>query len=142
MTIGVDQGRPDSGVAYAFYSADLVDIIRRKKNQEVICFADDTTVMIRVKTVEEGVKALEETMEEAYIWSKQFNCQFAMDKFTLMGFTRKRTKDLDNPKWTKPREKPSAKINGMVIKAMTYHKFLGVMIDNELRFNYHADYTL
>lgn len=46
LTIGLDQGRPDSGIAYALYSAGLAEIIRGKKDHEVVCFADDTTIMI------------------------------------------------------------------------------------------------
>lgn len=142
LTIGVDQGRPDSGIAYTFYSADLADIVRAKKNHEVVCFADDTTVMVRARTLEEGIKAIKETMEEAHKWSKRYNCQFATEKFALMGFSRKRRKDPENLRKTTPRQRPSARINGMEIKATTFHKFLGILIDDELRFNYQTDFTL
>lgn len=142
LTIGLDQGRPDSGVAYALYSAGLADIIKGKKNHEIVSFADDTTIMIRAKTLEEGIKLMEQTMEQASEWSKTHNCQFAMDKFAMIGFSRRREKDPENPKKSKPRKQPSINLKGIEVKPTTYHKFLGILIDEELRFNAQTDYAL
>lgn len=105
LTIGLDQGRPDSGIAYALYSAGLAELVEGMKNHEVVCFTDDTTFMIRAKTLEAGIKKMEELMEKAYKWSNTYNCQFSTDKFTLIGFSRRREKDLRNPKKTNTRAK-------------------------------------
>lgn len=44
LKIGLDQGRPESGPIFAFYNAALADIVEDKKNEEVVIFADDTTL--------------------------------------------------------------------------------------------------
>lgn len=44
LKIGLDQGRPESGPIFAFYNAALADIVGDKKKEEVVIFADDTTL--------------------------------------------------------------------------------------------------
>lgn len=85
---------------------------------------------------------MEETMVQASDWSKTHNCHFAMDKFALVGFSRKREKDPENPKKTRLKKRPSINLNGTEVKPTAYHKFLGILIDEELRFNMHTDYAL
>jgi hypothetical protein len=75
-------------------------------------------------------------------WSKQHKCHFALNKFSLMGFTRRRTKDSGEAGKSKPQKRPHIKLNDIDIKPKDTHKFLGVMIDQELRFKAHAAYTL
>ena len=145
LKIGLDQGRPESGPIFAFYNAALADIVEDKKNEEVVIFADDTTLLARAKTLEDATGKLEEMMNKptgANKWATTHNCTFATDKFALIGFSRKRERDPNNPRKTIPRTRPAIHINGAEIKPTAYHKFLGIMLDEELRFKVHADYAL
>lgn len=145
LKIGLDQGRPESGPCFAFYNAALADLAKDRKDVEVIIFADDTTLLARAKTLEEAVKTLQDLMNGTHgasQWAKEHNCKFATEKFALMGFSRRREADSNRRGKSVPRKRPPIKINGMTIKPTHQHRFLGVLMDEELRFTAHADYAL
>lgn len=69
-------------------------------------------------------------------WSKRHNCVFAMDKFALVGFTRKRENVGGK---MMPIRRPAITLEGQEIKPVGHHKFLGVLLDQELSFDIQAE---
>ncbi|KAG2745195.1 hypothetical protein P692DRAFT_201841332 [Suillus brevipes Sb2] len=65
---------------------------------------------------------------------REHNAEFELDKTALVCLSRKRVEDEDNPGKTKPAHRPSITIGNHVIRPSHSHKFLGVIIDDELRF--------
>jgi hypothetical protein len=78
----------------------------------------------------------------AYSWAAKHNCQFAVEKFRLMGLTRRREKNPTKSNKTRPAVRPPIKIGQHIVKPTTTHKFLGLIMDQELRFKEHANYAL
>lgn len=145
MKIGLDQGRPESGPCFAFYNAAVADLAKGRKDMEVVIFADDTTLLARAKTLEEAIEKLKNLMNGTYgasKWAEDHNCTFATDKFALMGFTRRKEADMNRKGKRVPRKRPSIEINGVEIQPSQHHKFLGVIMDEELRFTAHGNYAL
>jgi hypothetical protein len=142
---GLDQGCPLSAVAYLFYNADLLEIAKGGRGESVIGFVDDTTLLAEGDDLESAFGKLTDMMTRAggaQEWARDHDCTFAPDKFGLMGFTRKREKDPTMAKKTRPLPRPTVRIGQHVIQPTTSHKFLGVLIDQELRFKEHANYAL
>jgi Reverse transcriptase (RNA-dependent DNA polymerase) len=106
---GMDQGCPLSGIAFQFYNADLLDITHKDKGEDSIAVVDDTTILARGADLKEACEKLKNIMtrqEGAIEWSNLHKCRFALNKFSLMGFTRRREKDSTRPGRTKPQERP------------------------------------
>jgi ribonuclease HI len=78
----------------------------------------------------------------AYSWAAKHDCQFAVEKFGLMGLTRRREKNPMKPSKTRPAARPPIKIGQHVVKPTPTHKFLGLIMDQELRFKEHVNYAL
>jgi hypothetical protein len=74
-------------------------------------------------------------------WSRSHNSKFELDKTGLLVFTNKRVPDPVCPRKTIPIPRPSVTINGQGIKHSPTIKFLGLVLDQELKFKAHADYA-
>ncbi len=130
---GIVQGDPLSMILYLFYNADVLDIASRWNKMclgyvdnmalvaEADCFADTHRVLGRMMLRSEG----------ALSWSELHNSRFETTKSVLMDFSH--AKNLD---W------PPMQIGGISITPQPMHKFLGVMMDQELQWRQHADYAL
>ena len=132
---GMDQGCPMSAVAYQFYSADLIEVVRRNEGEDCVGFVDDTTLIAMGEDLEEAFGKLENIMTRlggAQQWAENHECHFALDKFGLIGFTRKCEKDPTGTKKTRPLTRTPIHIGNQTIKPSAMHKFLGVLFDQEL----------
>ena len=123
---------------------------------------DDTAYIATAETMEEAATKLKDMMERrrgAFEWADSHNCSFAVDKFALIGFTRAkkkvaarrrpRTKAEARQTGNKEKkheyqllERPSIALRGTQIKPSKSHKFLGMVIDQELNFKEHAAMAL
>jgi ribonuclease HI len=142
---GMDQGCPLSAIAYQFYNGDLLDIVRGRKGENSVGFVDDTTIMAEGTDLEEAFEKLTDIMTRpggAYSWAAKHDCQFAVEKFGLMGLTRRREKNPMKPSKTRPIARPPIKIGQHTVKPTPTHKFLGLIMDQELRFKEHVNYAL
>ena len=134
---GIDQGCPLSGILFLFYNADLLEITCSANGEGSVAVVDDATILAKGADLKETTKKLVEIMNRQnglLTWSRSHGCEFALNKFALIGFTRRRTPDETRKGKTKPILRPSIEIDGHVIESSTTHKFLGVHIDQELRF--------
>jgi hypothetical protein len=95
--------------------------------------------------LEEAFEKLTDIMtrpDGAYSWAAKHDCHFAVEKFGLMGLTRRREKNPEKHGRTRPVQRPPIKIGQHVVKPTTTHKFLGLIMDQELRFKEHTNYAL
>ena len=72
-------------------------------------------------------------------WSRTHSSKFELDKTGLMTFTHRRIPDPTHPGKTMPITRPPITINGHLIKSSPSLKFLGIILDQELRFTAQAD---
>ena len=134
ITNGIGQGDPLSMILYIIYDSDLVDIAKKSKGELILAFIDDTVLIAVAKTFHETHAILHSMLERrggAYDWSSKHNSKFETSKFGLIDFTLNRSK-----------ERPPIVIRGITIKPSKSHKFLGVMVNQELRWKEHASYAL
>ena len=68
--------------------------------------------------------------------------QLHHQKFGIMGLTRHREKNPLGFPATRPIERKLIQIHHTTVPAVAEHKFLGVIFDQELRWNAHVNYTL
>src|ERR1700678_2492786 len=76
-------------------------------------------------------------------WSRTHFSLYKHSKFIVIRFTRRKAIDPNNPR--KRVKQTPIKIQleeCLKVKTSTSHKFLGVILDNELRFKQRADYAL
>ena len=97
---GIDQGCPLSGILFQFYNADLIDGYDPKAGESAVAFVDDILILAHVSTLTEANSKLIHMMEHpggGLDWSCTHHCDFAMDKFGVMGITRKWEPDRNAP---------------------------------------------
>src|SRR5882724_3998406 len=138
---GLDQGCPLSGITFQFYNADLIDICDKKSGEDAVAFVDDTLLLAQGKNLEITNNKVKEMMERdggALTWSRTHQCNFTLEKFGIMGLTRRREK---NPA-SRPIVRKPISIQQTMVPIVAEHKFLGVILDQELRWNAHVNYTL
>ena len=134
---GIDQGCPLSVVGFLFYNADILDIPNKKKGELGAGFIDDIKFMARGPTFEAANMKLANIVERpggCFEWSTTHQVEFEIDKTALVQASRRRQKSPTNPRKTVPTARVPIKIAGRLIKPVSSHKFLGVIIDEQLRF--------
>ena len=92
---GIDQGCPLSGVLFQFYNAGILDIMEKKQGEDSVAVVDDTTILVRGADLQEANEKLADIMNRpngVMDWAEAHNCCFALNKFGLIGFTRRREK--------------------------------------------------
>jgi len=144
---GVDQGCPLSVIGFLFYNADVLRVANPdpRRGELSLGFIDDIALAARGRTYEEANGKLKEMMEKpggALDWSREHNADFELDKTALLCVSRRRAPDPAKPGKTTAVPRPPIIINGHTINPSVSHKFLGVIVDQELNFKEHASYAL
>jgi hypothetical protein len=123
-----------SGTLYNIYNSPLLEIANRCKEQGSAAsgFIDDVVYLTKGKTFAETNARIVEIMDEVQAWATSANCEFEIDKFALIGFTRRMV-----PRPFQPCKRQSAPhfaitINGRRIKPVASTKFLGVRIHQNM----------
>src|SRR5882724_931507 len=75
-------------------------------------------------------------------WSQAHQCEFAIDKFGVMGFSRRRELNPAKRPLTMLEHRLPIFLRGIKIPAVSVHKFLGVLIDQELHWKDQVNYAL
>jgi len=134
---GIGQGDPlVSMILYVIYASGLVDIAKTRRNREALkeltlAFVDDTALIAIGKDFDATHAILKDMLERengAIQWSRDHNSRFETSKFALMDFSMNRNKT-----------RPPMNIQGTLIKPTATHRFLGVIVDQELRWNHQVD---
>jgi hypothetical protein len=144
---GVNQGCPLSPLAFIFYNSDLLCIPspNPRHGELGLGFIDNITFAARAKLFEEANRKLTNIMERlngALSRSEAHRAEFKLDKMALICLSRKRESNRIDPKKTNPIKRPPIMIRGHIIQPSYSHKFLGIIIDEELRFKQHMAQAL
>ena len=134
ITKGIGQGDPLSMIIYIIYNADLIDISQGHPNELTLAFVDDIILVAVGKTIEVTHHTLQDMLEHTgggFDWSRNHNSKFETNKFGLIDFTP-----------TKQATGLPMDIRGTVIKPSTSHKFLGVIVDEHLKWKHHINYAI
>jgi hypothetical protein len=133
---GIGQGDPMSMILYLFYSAGLLEVVKKNarggETEDSEAWVDNTALFVATKSEKEGARRLVDIMEReggAFDWSAQHNSKFDVPKFAYMCFTRR-------PKGT---NRLVIKLRGKDIAPVAFHKHLGVVLDQALRWHQQAD---
>ncbi|KAG2740533.1 hypothetical protein P692DRAFT_20663606, partial [Suillus brevipes Sb2] len=108
-------------------------------------FIDDVALIAKGKSYEEANTKLTRMMEKrggALQWSEEHHAEFELDKTALVCLSRKRVQSVTDPHKTIPAPKPAIVIRNHTIQPSSSHKFLGVIIDENLNFKEHAAHAL
>ena len=111
----------------------MLDIVQGRQ-EACLGYMDDMALVAMADTFRKAHRMLGKMMAKSqggYAWSKAHNSRFKMSKSVLVDFSR-----------AKHVEQPSMMLQGAVISPKASHKFLGVMLDQELRWHQKADYAL
>ena len=129
MNYGVPQGSILGPLLFLIYLYDMKHISRISKS---VVYADDTTLVVRGKTVSEAI-------QKANIILKQYYNYFALNKLTL---NESKTKYMIFSKHNKKSEENRnvLKINDIIIERVKSIKFLGLIINENLNWNEHKLY--
>ena len=127
------QGDPLSMILYLFYNADLLDI-GCGRHEICLGYVDDLALVAMAGNFTDTHRLLNSMItwpEGAGDWSTSHNSKFEASKLVLLDFS-----------CAKNVSRPPMLLQGCTINPQTSHKFLGVMIDQELRWRQQPDYTL
>jgi hypothetical protein len=138
---GIGQGDPLSMILYLFYNADLIDIAS-EKGQAAVAFVDDANLFAEGDTYDEAYDSLKRMLLKpggAKDWTEAHHSRFEKSKFAIVCFSRRRIPDGNRPGRTKPDARPDFTYEGTTIQPQESHKFLGVFLDEELRWKIQAE---
>jgi len=124
---------------------DLLDIQDLTNGKEVVAFIDDVLMLAWGKTLQDANRKVQLMMERqggSLEWSHTHQCKFAINKFGVMSFTRRREVNPEKNLLTKPLPRYPSFLQGIKIPAVSTHKFLGVLLDQELCWKNHVNYAL
>ena len=134
---GIDQGCPLSALAFLFYNTDILDIPIRKNGEAGAGFIDDIIFVARGPTFSASNHKIQQIMERrggCLEWSRTHHVKFEMDKNALVQSSRRREKSLTDPRKSVPKKRIPITIAGRITRPVKSHKFLGIIIDEELCF--------
>jgi hypothetical protein len=126
---GTPQGSPLSPIIYMLYNADLLDI--PKQRELSLGFIDDITYGVQGLTDKGNAEKLAEMLEEAETWRRKHGAQFEKSKYLLVHFHRNNNRVKDTSPIT---------MADITIKPSSEARYLGVILDQKLRFHSHLQY--
>lgn len=141
----MDQGCPLSVIEFLFYNVNLLDIARPQEGSLTLGFIDDVALVARGKSFEEVNEKLKDLMERlggALEWSEQQNAEFKIEQTALICASCTWVPDPSRRGHKMLAPRVPITIRGHRIEPLSSHKFLGVIIDQELCFQEHAAYAL
>lgn len=129
---GVPQGTVLGPILFILY---VNDIIKCVKNCKISLFADDTMIYIIGKDIENMFNVMNTELQNIFKWLCCNDLCINVDKskYMLIG---------SNDKIATIDSKLCIKINSNKIERVNEIKYLGVILDQNLKFNSHADYVM
>lgn len=120
---GVPQGSVLGALLFIIYINDIDSVLEHCK---IHLFADDTLVYICGKNLELMMEQLNSDMEKLFKWLCVNDLKLNLDKTKCMVFGEKR--------------EIQVKINNVEIESVKQYKYLGIIIDDKLKFKENVDY--
>lgn len=131
---GTTQGCPLSMIYYSFYNAPLIDSAQLR-NETVIGFVDDCTLLVTGNTLDDTHRSIREMMERdggCFDWSISHNSPFELTKFAAIDFARRNTQPPSQPLVITKTNRDGTRTSQIILPT-PHHRFLGVLIDAKLR---------
>lgn len=122
---GIDQGCPLSVIFYLLYNSPLIRIPTPGQPEMCIGYVDDVTYVSWGRNFEETHRSLIDMLDReggALEWSRTHNSTFELDKTACIDFSR-----------NKAAARPSLVIGPQTVTPVKSHTLLGVILDQELR---------
>jgi hypothetical protein len=120
---GVPQGTVLGPLLFLMYINDLPDDLA----SNVCLFADDC-VVYRPITSSSDCEILQKDLKSLEKWENKWLMSFKPDKCNILRFSRKKSKT-----------EFSYKLSGQFLQAVTSHKYLGVTLSGDMKWNTHID---
>jgi ribonuclease HI len=136
ITNGIGQGDPLSMILYIMYNADLLEVIGNEAKEDAIGYVDDVALLAIGTDFEETTLRLRNMMTKqdgGLQWSRSHNSRFEISKSAVLHLSRKTINDPENDGNRIPPTKPPLLVNGQIIKEVQSYKYLGLQIDDQLR---------
>ena len=118
---------------YLFYNADLLDLAKGP-DEKSLGYVDDIAFMAMANNFTQTHRVLKSMMLQArggFQWSKAHNSKFETSKSVLMDFSH-----------SKSTARPPLSIQGTTVTLASFHKFIGVMLNQVLQWGPQADYAI
>lgn len=134
---GIDQGCPLSIVGFLFYNADMLDIPNRKNGEIGLGIIDDMCMAAHGQCFpasNQKVKKMIKCRGGCIDWSHSHHVDFKLDKNALVQTTRNKEPLDPITRKSAPIKRVPIMIDGRITQPVKSHKFLGIIIDEELRF--------
>ena len=125
---GVPQGSVLGPLLFLVYINDLTDDI----SSNMRLFADDSSLFIKVRDVDESQTQLMEDLEKITNWARQWKMEFNPD------MTKQAIEVIFSHKKKKPTH-PPLYFNGIPVKRENHTEHLGVILDQRLNFRLHIE---
>jgi hypothetical protein len=137
ITAGLDQGCPLSPLLYIVYNSPLLEVPKPNTTQKELAtgFIDDVALLARGNNFQEANRAVEDMLHRqkgALEWARGANCEFEVDKFALVGFSRRQIPKPFQPQKRQPAPRFSIKIGNQTVKPTRTAKYLGVHLEQTL----------
>lgn len=133
---GIGQGDPISMLLYIIYNTDLFEITGNNIFEDTLGYMDDIAIIAIGNSFKETTARLREVMvrqDRCLDWSKVHNSHFEITKSAVLHTTRRTVIDLEDNSQRTPLERPPLEINGQVIREVQIIKYLGILINAQLR---------
>ena len=124
MINSIGQGDPLYMILFIIYNSDLVETMANT-NELTLAFVDNMAFITIGKDFNKTHAILVDMLKQeggGYQWSKDHNSKFETSKFALTDFSLNRSKECH-----------LIHVRGITIKPTKSHKFLGIILNQELR---------
>ena len=141
ITNGIGQGDPLSMLLYIIYNADLLDITDDDQLEAALGYVDDIALVAVGNNFDETTTRLQNLMTKqdgGLDWSVSHNSRFEINKSAVMHLSRLSRVDPEQVDCRIPLPRPPLIVNNQTITEVQTYKYLGVIIDTQLRWKKQA----
>ena len=127
----IENGTPQgSSISPLLFLIMINDIKLSNRKVHLSLFADDIAIWIETKDLNNGINALQQSLQELQNWCEKWGFRFSVNKTKAMIFSK-----------NKSEQHISLKINNQNIEYVNQFKFLGLIFDNRFTWNEHINYV-
>lgn len=125
---GLPQGSPLSPTLFNLYTRSIFNITRN--SIQILQYADDITLLVKGKDINHMTHTVNTFLNALNIWLMEHNFQLSTAKSRCILFRKGKGKNIN----------PSIIFNGEVIPWVNQIRYLGVIFDNNLKWDQHVEH--